>query len=77
MSAPKTVRMSDDQHRRMRVACAEDGLSFAEMLDHLLDLRDQGIAMYVDSQLSPLHPPGLANYATDRAESDAGMVAGT
>lgn len=75
MSAPKTVRMSDDQHRRMRVACAEDGLSFAEMLDHLLDLRDQGIAMYVESQLSPLHPPGLAAYADGEAGADTPVPA--
>jgi hypothetical protein len=34
------VKGTADLHRRLRVACAEDGQTSAELIDTLLDLRD-------------------------------------
>ncbi|ABD58568.1 hypothetical protein PBI_PIPEFISH_71 [Mycobacterium phage Pipefish] len=38
--APVFLRLSPTQRTRFKVACAEDGLSYADMVIELLDLRD-------------------------------------
>jgi hypothetical protein len=51
--------------RRLRIAAAEDGLVYSDLLDALLDRREREIARERARQVSPLHRPrpGVAGYA--------------
>lgn len=53
------IKGSADLRRRLKIAAAEDGLTYAEMLWALLDIRDDRRARQRRMQPSPLHrPPG-------------------
>ncbi|AYB70606.1 hypothetical protein SEA_SERENDIPITOUS_65 [Mycobacterium phage Serendipitous] len=51
------VRCSPELRQRLKVAAVEDGLTHAEMLWALLDIRDDRRARQRRMQRSPLHRP--------------------
>jgi len=51
------IKCSDDLRRRLKVAAAEDGHTYATMIWALLDMRDDRRARQRRAQPSPLHRP--------------------
>ncbi|AGT12801.1 hypothetical protein PHELEMICH_64 [Mycobacterium phage Phelemich] len=51
------IKGSAELRRRLKIASAEDGLTYAEMLWALLDIRDDRRARQRRMQPSPLHRP--------------------
>lgn len=52
-----SVRTSPELLRRLRIACAEECLTYHELLTMLLDLRDTRLAKQRASMAHPLHHP--------------------
>ena len=51
------VKMPPDQRKRFKVACAEEGLTYGELITELLDRRDRALAQQRRVQAHPLHTP--------------------
>ena len=51
------IKGSTELHRRLRIAAAEEGVSYAELLTRWLDRRDANIKRQRAAQPSPLHRP--------------------
>jgi hypothetical protein len=51
------VKMTADQRQRFKVACAEEGLSYAGLVLKLLDERDAKLARRRAAQAHPFHRP--------------------
>jgi hypothetical protein len=52
--------MSLDLHKRLRIASAEEGQPYAELLESLLDLRDERLRRVRAAQKHPGHLPDVA-----------------
>ena len=53
------VKAPPELQKRLRVACAEDGLSYWQMIDYLLDVRDRYLERQRAGQAHPLSQPGV------------------
>ena len=51
------IKCSLDLRKRLKVAAAEEGLTYAECIWHLLDVREDRIKRQQRAQPSPLHRP--------------------
>ena len=51
------VKMTDDERRRFKVACAEEGLSYAGLVIALLNERDKRLERQRRAQAHPFHRP--------------------
>lgn len=51
------LRLTREQRRRLRVAAAEEDLSYAGLVMRFLDERDARVARQRAAQVSPLHRP--------------------
>ena len=51
------VKAHPDLHVRLRKAAVDEGMTYAELLDNLLDLREDRLARQQRSMRSPLHRP--------------------
>lgn len=53
--AQVSLRMAPDLRRRLRVAAAEEDLSYAELFTMLLDMRDERLRRQRAAMAHPLH----------------------
>ncbi|AXN53339.1 ribbon-helix-helix DNA binding domain protein [Mycobacterium phage Thonko] len=51
------VKGTAEQHRRLKVAAAEEGMTYIELIEALLDIREERIERRRRQQPSPLHRP--------------------
>lgn len=51
------VKMTVDQRKRFKVACAAEELTYGQLISQLLDERDAKLARQQRQQAHPLHRP--------------------
>lgn len=59
------IKGTPELHKRLRIAAAEEGVSYAELLTRWLDRRDANIKRQRAAQPSPLHRPRLTDPMTE------------
>jgi len=57
------VKMTLEQRTRFKVACAEEGVSYADLVDKLLDEREAKRQRQQRQQAHPLHRPATSPFA--------------
>ena len=54
------VKMTPDQRKRFKIACAEENRTYGDLIMLLLDRRDRALAQQRRAQAHPLHTPKSA-----------------